>query len=119
MILVVNPAEVREIEMARDGGRLAPDALHQIAIAADDKDAIGEQLQIGPVKMMRLPARGRRHADAHSHALAEGAGGHLHARCAPILGMPRCLAADLTEILQVVECEAFAVGLAHIRQKQH
>ncbi len=89
--------------MARDGSRLAGDALHHVAVAAQRVDVVVEQLEAGPVEMLGQPARADRHADAGGGTLAQGAGSRLHAGGHPVLGVPGTGAVELPEALNVVE----------------
>ncbi len=83
--------------------RLAGDALHHAAVAAQREDAIVEQLETGPVEVSGEPIGADRQADAGGDALAERAGRGFHARGPMILGMTRALAVELSEFLQIVE----------------
>ncbi len=59
--------------------------------------------------MRRHPFRRDRHPDAGGHALAQGTGSGLDARHQVVLRMPRAFAAELAEVLDVVQSDG---GLA-------
>src|SRR5581483_2182451 len=103
VIVVVDPAEVREPEVPGERRGLLRDALHQAAVAADRVDVVAEDLEAGPVVGRGEPVPGDRHADAGGDALPERAGRRLDARGEVVLGMPRALAVDLAEAADVVE----------------
>ena len=94
--------------MSRDRRRLARDALHQVAVAADAEDPMIEQPRFVAIEVRFEVLRRYRHADAVTEALAERAGGGLDAGDAPILGMPGRSAAELAKMLDVVERDLVA-----------
>ncbi len=89
LVVVVDPAQVGELQVAGQGGRLAGDALHHAAVAGQGVDVVVEHLEAGPVEVLRHPLAGDRHPDAGGDALAERARGRLDARGPAILGMAR------------------------------
>ncbi len=103
VVAVVDPAEVAEPQMAGERGRLAADALHHAAVAAQRVDVVVEDVEAGPVEVPGQPIGGDRHADAVGDALAERAGRGLDPRGQMVFGMARAFAAELAEMLQVVE----------------
>ena len=104
MVVVVDPAEVRELQVAGERGGLGRDPLHHVAVAAEGVDVEVEQvLEAGLVEVRGHPAAGHGHADAVGHALAERAGGRLDARGPAVLGVAGALAVELAELLDVVE----------------
>ena len=74
VVVVVDPAEVRELQVAGERGGFVGDAFHQVAVAALGPDVEVEQLEAGLVVAGGEPAAGDRHADAVAAALAERAG---------------------------------------------
>ncbi len=115
---IVDPAQIRLSEMARDGSRLARDALHHVAVAAQRVDVVVEQLEAGTVEVLGQPARADRHADAGGGTLAEGPGGGLHARGHPVLGVPGAGAVELPEALDVVERHRGAASAVRLHAGQ-
>ncbi len=125
-VAVVDPAEVRELEMAGDRCRLARHTLHHVAVAAEREDVVVEHGEVRPIEMAREPARRDRHADAVAAALTERPGRGLDARGPVILRMAGALAVELAEVPDVVErhrglAEALVVGIdrPHAGQMQH
>jgi len=80
VIVVVNPAQVAEHQMASERGCFAGDALHHIAVAAHRVNVIIEQREVRPIEMLRQPALRDRHANACRTALAERPRCRLDAR---------------------------------------
>ena len=103
VVVVVDPAEIVEAEVAGEGRRLRRDALHQAAVAADGVDVVVEDLEARPVVAVGEPLLGDGHADAGGDALAERAGRRLDAGDPVVLGMPGRLAVELAEPADVVE----------------
>ena len=126
VVVVVDPAEVRELQVSGQRGRLAADAFHQVAVAAQGVDVEVEQLEAGPVVVGGQPAGGDRHAHAVADALAQRAGGGFHAAGVPVLGMARAAAVQLAELADGVQRHGRLVGrpavvvqLLHAGQVQH
>ena len=115
VVVVVDPAQVRKFQMPGDRRGFRGNSFHHVAVAANRPDVVVEQLESRTIEMLRQPALGDRHADAVGDALTERAGGGLNARGQAVFGMPGRLAAQLPEILDLVEREGrrrknFAVG---------
>ena len=102
-VVVVDPAEVLEPEVAGQRGRLGGDPLHHVAVAAQRVDVVVEELVAGAVEVRRLPLGRDRHADRGRDALAERPGRRLDARRPAVLRMPRAARVDLAEALDVLE----------------
>jgi hypothetical protein len=102
-VVVVDPAEVAQHQVAGKGGGLAGDALHHVAVAAQGVDVVIEDGEVRPVEVQGQPAAGHRHADAGGAALAERPGRGLDAGSQVIFRMARALAVDLAELLDVIE----------------
>jgi len=103
LVVVVDPAQVGELEVPGQRGRLAADPLHQIAVAAQGVDVEWEQLEIGPIVAGRQPAGGNGHAHAVGHALAQRARGRLHPGGMTVLRVSGATAIELAELPDVVE----------------
>ena len=102
-VVVVDPAQVGELEVAGERGRLARHPLHHVAVAAEGVDVVVEQLEVGTVEVGRLPPAGDRHPDAGRHPLTQRAGGGLDARSEPVFRVAWTLAVELAEALDVLE----------------
>jgi hypothetical protein len=103
LVVVVDPAEVRELQVPGQRGGLAGDALHHAAIARERVDVIVEELEAGAVVGLGEPALGDCHADAGRNALAKRASGGLNAGGPAVLGMAGAGAVELAEALDRVE----------------
>ena len=103
VVVVEDPAEVIEAQVAGERCRLGADAFHQAAVAADGVDVVVEHLEAWFVVAIGEPPLGDGHADAGRDALAQRAGSRLHTRDQSVLRMPGSLASKLTEVADVVE----------------
>ena len=116
-IVVVDPAQVIERQMAGERSGLRGDALHHVAVAAHRIDVVAEDLEAVPiVARLAEPRLGDGHADAVGDALAERPAGGLDAGHPVIFGMARRLAAELAEVADIVErhrrlAEPLVVGI--------
>ncbi len=124
-VVVVDPAQVGQLQVTSDGRRLAGNAFHHVAVAADGVDAIVEQAVAGPVESLGQPAFGDGHADTVPHPLAERTGGDLDPGGQPVFGVSRADAVQLPKGLDVVQADrrppqgpALAVGRLHAGQMQ-
>ncbi len=97
VVVVVDPAEVVELQVAGDRGGFVGDALHQAAVAGDRVDVEVEEL--GAVAGA-LPLRGDRHADGGRDPLAERAGRRLDAGGPAVLGVAGGARVELAEALR-------------------
>jgi hypothetical protein len=103
VVVVVDPAEVIEREMARQRRRFRSHALHHAAVAAHRVDVVAEDLEVGTIVAVGEPCLGNGHAYAGGDALPERPGRGLDPRNEMVLGMTRSLAAELAEVTDVVE----------------
>ena len=110
--------------MAGQRRRLAGDALHQIAVAANRVDVVIEQRETRPIVMRAEEPRRDRHADTVAAALAERPGGGLDAGGMAVFRMPGRDAVELAEIFDVIEAhcgkisDALPVDAPHLGQVQ-
>src|SRR5262249_35699174 len=75
VVVVVDPAEVGELQVAGQRGSLGRDALHHAAVATQRVYVEVDQIfEPGPVEVGGLPATGDGHADAVGQPLAKRAG---------------------------------------------
>ena len=102
VVVVVDPAEVVELEVAGDRGGFVGDALHQAAVAGDRVDVEVEELEPAVVAGA-LPLGGDRHPDRGGDALAERAGGRLDPGGPAVLGVAGSARVELAEALDVLE----------------
>src|SRR5262249_57598726 len=79
VVVVVEPAEVGDLQMACERGGLRRDALHHATVAQDGVDVEVEEREAGPVVARTQPARSQRHPHRVRRALPEGTRGRLGA----------------------------------------
>src|SRR5262249_54348332 len=103
LVVVVNPTQVGELQMAGQRGSFAGDALHHAAVAGDGVHVVVEHVEAGPVEVRRLPAAGDRHAHAGGHARAERTSGRFDPRGPAVLRVAGALTVELPEALDVVK----------------
>src|SRR5690606_23936925 len=85
VVVVVDPAEVGQLEVTGERGGLVRDALHEVTVAALHPNVVVEQVEAGPIVARRQPATGDGHTDAVATALAERTRRRLDARRVAIL----------------------------------
>src|SRR4029077_12225129 len=103
VIVVVDPAQIVEGEMAGERGRLRTDAFHHATVATNGKNVVVEEMKAGFVVTAAKPFPRNGHADAGGDALTERTCRRLHSRDPVIFRMPRGFAAELAEMADVVE----------------
>ena len=103
LVVVVDPDEIVELEVAGEGGRFVGDALHHAAVAGEGVDAMREQLEARLVVARGQPLRCDGHAHAGRDALTERPRGRLDARGPAVLRMAGAAAVELPEAFDVVE----------------
>ena len=103
VVVVVDPTEVVEAEMAGQRSRFRSDAFHHAAVAADGIDVVVEDVESGLVVTVGKPLLGDGHADARGDALAERTGGGFDARDPVVFRMAGRLAVELAKLADVVE----------------
>ena len=103
VIVVVDPTQVVESEMAGERRGLRADAFHHAAVAADGIDVVVEEIEAGLVVAAGKPFARDGHADTGGDALTERTCRRLHAGDQMIFRMPRSFAAELAEMANVVE----------------
>ena len=96
--------------------RLVADPLHQAAVAAEH---IGVVIDEVVAELGGEQALGERHADRIGDALAERPGRHLDAGREAALGMAGGAAAELAEMLQLVERHVGIAGQMQQPVEQH
>src|ERR1700751_5725548 len=89
--------------MARQRRRLRSYSLHHAAIAADGVDVGVEDLEVGAIVTVGDPRLGNGHTDAVSDTLPKRSSRGLDPRNQVVFWMTRSLAAELTEVTNIVE----------------
>jgi len=124
-IVIVDPTQIRQLQMPRYRRGFAANAFHQIPVAAQRVHVVAEQVKTRLVIAGGKPLPGHRHADAATDALAQWPGRHLDPRRVAILGMPGTRAAQLAKIANVVQRnrrfvqDSAVLDLLDARQVQH
>ena len=116
VVVVPDPTQVVQAQVAGERCRLGTDAFHQTAVTADRIGVVVEDLEAGAVVTVGKPAFADRHPHAGRDALPQRAGGGLHTRHHAVFRMPRSLAAKLTKMADVIErdrriAQALVVGI--------
>ena len=102
VVVVVDPAEVVELQVPGERAGFAGDALHQAAVAGDRVDVeVEELLAVAGAQ----PLRGDRHPDRGGDALAERPGRRLDPGGPAVLGVPRRAGVELAEAFDVLEAD--------------
>ncbi len=115
-VVVVDPAEVIQLQMPGNGRGFAADAFHHVAVTAQGVDVVIEQHVVIAVETLAQPALGHGHAHAVGATLAERARGGFYPGGHAVFGVARGLGAHLPELLDIVQADrrlarAFAVGI--------
>src|SRR5216684_8736439 len=99
LIVVIEPAQVRKLQVSGERGSLRRDTFHQVTVAAESPDVVIKKLKSGAVEMCSEPFPGNRHAHAVADSLAERAGCRFDACGQAKFRMSRSFAVDLAESL--------------------
>ena len=102
-VVVVDPAQVAELQVAGQRGRLLRDALHEAAVPGQGVDVEVEHLEAGAIEVRGHPLRGEGHPHAGGDALPQGPARRLDSGGPAILGVARTAAVELAEALDVIE----------------
>ena len=101
-IVVVDPAQVGQLQMSGEGCCLGAYAFHHVAIAAHGVDVVIKNLKAGTVVVRCQPVRSDSHSHAVAHSLAERSGCRLDAPSNSVFRVPRRSTVDLPEPLNIV-----------------
>ena len=107
-VVVVDPDQLAEAEVAGERSGLARDSLLHVAVAGDEERVVVDDLLRRPVERRREVGFGEREADGVADALAERSGRDLDPDGVAELGVPGRPALPLPELLDVVEAEVVA-----------
>src|SRR3974377_469731 len=103
VIVVIDPAEVVQGEMARQRRCFGSHALHHAAIAANRVDVVAKDLEVGGVVTVGEPRLGYGHAHAGRNTLPKWSSCGLDPTNQALLGMTWSLAAELAKLTNIVE----------------
>ena len=109
-VVVVEQAEVVELEVSGERRGFGGNAFHHAAVAADGVDfVVEERLEARAAEVRGHPLLGDGHADGVADALAERAGGGFDSGGRFLLGVPRRAAAELPKEFELFERERRAI----------
>ena len=111
VVVVEDPAQVRQLEMASKRGGLTADAFHQAAFAAERVNIEVEDVEARLVVGSAKPFAGHGHADACRQTLPKRAGRGFNAGGPTIFGMSGTAATFFAEGLDVRHRDRFAALL--------
>ena len=103
VVVVPNPTEIIEAEMAGQRGSFGRDAFHHAAVTANGVDVVVEDIEARVVVSVGEPFPGDGHADTGGDALSERAGRRLDSGHPMIFRMPRRFAVELTKPANILE----------------
>ena len=109
VVVVVEQDQLAQAQRARQGRSLGGDALHHAAVAADGVGVVIDDRESRAVELGRQVRLGHRKAHGVGHALAQRAGGRLHAHGVAVLGVAGRPGAPLAERLEVIHRQAVAI----------
>ena len=117
-VVVVDPDQTAELQMAGERAGLVRHALHQVPVGREEIRTMVHDAVTRPVEQLREVRLRERHPHGVPHPLTERAGRGLDARGEPVLGVARRAAPPLAELLDVVEREVVP-GEVEGRVEQH
>jgi hypothetical protein len=103
VVVVIDPAEIVQGEMARQRRRFRSHALHHAAVAANRINVVTEDLEVGAIVTVGEPCLGNGHAYAGGDTLPKRSGRSLNPGNQMVLGMTWSLAAELAEVTNIIE----------------
>jgi hypothetical protein len=117
-VVVVEGDELAQPEDAGERADLVRDAFHEAAVAEEDVGVVVDDAVAGLVEARGEQALGEREAHGVGEALAERAGGGLHAGRVAHLGVSGCLRVQLAELADLLHRQVVA-GEVQQRVLQH
>ena len=119
VVVVVDPAQIRQREMPGERRRLAGDAFHHVAVAAERVDVEVEQGQVRSIEARGEPLAADRRSDAVAAALPERPGRGVDPGGVTEFRMARSAAAELPKVPDVVERHrGAAIGVLDLGKMQ-
>ncbi len=124
-VVVVNPAEIVELQVARERGGFAGNPFHQVAVATLVVDIEVEQFVAGFVVSCAEPFAGDSHPHAVAATLAQRTGCGFDTGRVAMFRMSRSSTRKLPEVFQVIKrnrqfvCNFAIFNLFHAGQMQH
>src|SRR3546814_1805561 len=108
VVVVPERHQLAQAQGAGERGGLVRDAFHHAAVAHEHPGAVVDHGEFGAVEALREQLLGQREAHGVGEALAERAGGGLHARGHEVLGMAGGLRFELAELLDLFDRQVVA-----------
>src|SRR5262249_1560491 len=103
VIVIVDPAEVIETQVADERRCFRRNSFHQAAIAADGINVVIKDIKARAVVTMSEPLLGNCHSHTRGDALPKRAGRRLHSRNPMVLRMPGSFAVELAKALNIIK----------------
>src|SRR6185503_2616047 len=103
VIVVIDPAQVGELQVSCQRSRLVRDPFHHAAVAAQRVNVIIEQLEARAIEVACEPALADRHTDTRRDTLPQWPGGGLDTGGPAVFGVARAFAVELSKALDVLE----------------
>ena len=115
-VVVVEHDQLAELPVPGHRDRFLRHAFHQVAVGGEHIGVVVDDLlaELGGQHLL-----GERHADRGRDALAERTGGGLDALGVEVLGMARGQAAELAELLELIQRHVGIAGQIQQRIEQH
>ena len=88
-------------------------AFHQAAVAEEHVREVIDDRMTRAIELRREGFLGQGHADRRGQPLAQRTGRGLDAEPRIVLGMPRRVRAELTELLQILDADRIAAEVQH------
>src|SRR3954471_11867396 len=109
VVVVIDPAQVWQLQMSCDRCGLIRNTFHQVAIAADRPHVEVKQLKPRLVVPGREPSRSNRHPDAVATSLPQRPRRRLDSACMLDLRMARRLASPLPKVLDLFDRQRWPI----------
>ena len=103
VVAVIDEDELAQAQRGGQGARLAGDALHHAAVAHQAVGVVVHHREARAVELGGQVLFGHGHAHGVGNALAQRAGGRLHAHGVAVLRVAGGLGVELAEVLQVLD----------------
>ncbi len=117
-VVVVKADQLVQTEMTGQRGCFGSNPFHQTAVASVDICIMVDDGKIGAIEFGSKPSFSKSHPYSSSKSLPQRPGSHFNSGGQSIFRMPRCPAAPLPELLDLLEGEIVA-GKMQQRIKQH
>src|ERR1700736_436584 len=103
VVVVIDPTQIRQLQMTRQRSRLSADALHHAPVTRQRVYVIVKKSKVGPVVALGQPFAGQCDAHAGSHSLAQRARCGFYARRPTVFGVAGAFAFELAKFFEVLQ----------------